>query len=145
MKNENNIDPSPFRKSLFSRESRVVLLPLVIGLVIYRAYLSWSGGVWGTRLIWIGLFFFFFFWWKMDRADIQHLAEQDRLAEQDPKHLYNSDVGIRYNRVPRQGISFGLILMGIGNLFLAFELLTWNYIFFGAALGIAGAILLVLF
>lgn len=97
------------------------------------------------RIFFFGVLLALLHWWRMDRDDIRHLAEQEAAAAEDPKHLFNNDTGLRHHAGARRGIAWGLIVMGMGTFFFAFEAGIWGAVFWGATLAIAGSILLMLY
>jgi hypothetical protein len=118
-----------------ARQWRVKLLPL-LGAVIAVKYLLLAKGMhrgFGFRIFFVGCLAVILSWWLMDRKDLRHLQEQEELAAQDPKHLFDISTGIKTNPRERMGIILGLMMMGMGLLIAAFAVGSIGFILIGAS------------
>ena len=132
-------------KEIFSIRTRVYALSVCILLVIANEVRYFLHQNWGAKIFFIALLFTLVSYWWMNWKDHQHMEEQKRLAEENPKHLINSDTGILYNRGSKTAISIGLMIIGTGFIIFGFQVHFWGYLFFGAFFGLIGAILLTVF
>lgn len=117
------------------RQWRVRLLPLLAALIAIKYLLLAKGAHrgFGFRVFFAGCLVLILSWWLMDRKDLRHLAEQEELAAQDPKHLFDISTGLKTNPRERMGILLGLMVMGAGLLIAAFSVGNILMIFLGAS------------
>lgn len=117
------------------RQWRVKLLPLLVAFIVVKYLLLAKGAYrgFGFRVFFAGCLLLILSWWLMDRADQRHIQEQEDLAAQDPKHLFDISTGLKTNPRPRMGIILGLMAMGMGLLVAAFSVGSIGFILLGAS------------
>jgi hypothetical protein len=128
------------------RSLRIKIFPVLGAYILLRHLLfaKHHGFSLGYRAFLTGSLVLLYFWRRMDRADERHLAEQEELTAQDPKHLFDLSTGLRTNPRERAGILLGLVVMGMGLLVQAIASGHIGMIFWGASCCLIAACIFVL-
>lgn len=128
-----------------SREWRILILPAIAAYLLFFGVKEQFSRhpSWGVRIILLGCLIVTVAQWLMDREDQQFLEEEEARVAENPKHLFNSDVGFRFHPERRQQIGYGMISSGLGVLIYTFERsFAPPHIFAGVLLVILGFIVL---
>lgn len=134
-----------FRR-LFGPQARAAYLPILIAFIALRegSYLLRGAPNRGARVFFIGLLLVLISAWRVSRSDAARLANEEKMQRENPKHLFDADVGLVHHRGGRRGIAFGFLVMGMGLFLLAFQTGDLSGVFGGVFFLIAGIAFLVL-